>query len=110
MKQISLTQGKVALVDDEDYERVSKMKWHASFHGKEGHEKWYACTTSRDYKNHSSKIRMHRLIMGLEPGDKRVVHHKDDDGLNNQKSNLEIVANNAYNMFYSNGWKGGLPK
>jgi hypothetical protein len=28
-KEIELTQGKVAIVDDEDYELVSRYKWHA---------------------------------------------------------------------------------
>ena len=30
MKEISLTQGKVALIDDDDYEWVSQFKWYAS--------------------------------------------------------------------------------
>lgn len=29
MKEVQLTQGLVALVDDEDYERVSEYNWHA---------------------------------------------------------------------------------
>ncbi|MFH1744454.1 MAG: hypothetical protein ABIH23_36080 [bacterium] len=29
MKEISLTQGRVALVDDEDFEQVSQWKWCA---------------------------------------------------------------------------------
>lgn len=30
MKEIPLTQGYVALVDDEDYDRVSAFKWYAA--------------------------------------------------------------------------------
>lgn len=29
MKQIKLTQDKIALVDDNDYEKVASRKWHA---------------------------------------------------------------------------------
>jgi hypothetical protein len=36
MKEIPLTQGKVALVDDTDYDHLNQWKWHVKFHGRTG--------------------------------------------------------------------------
>jgi hypothetical protein len=36
MKTIPLTQGKAAIVDDDDYERLSQYKWCAHYTGHEG--------------------------------------------------------------------------
>ena len=41
MREIALTEGKVALVDDRDFERLSQWKWHAKYddHVKGGYAK-----------------------------------------------------------------------
>jgi hypothetical protein len=98
MKEIPLTKGLVALVDDEDYEWLSKMKWCDS-HG-------YAVRRARLNDNPSKKYiqQMHRAIVGLGYGEKRFVDHIDGNGLNNQRSNLRI-ANDA-----ENGWNRSANK
>jgi hypothetical protein len=85
MREIPLTQGKVALVDDEDYEKLSKIKWCAHKMSKY----FYAehCVNRLDARY---TLHMHREIMNC-PSDKEV-DHIDGDGLNNQKSNLQIVT------------------
>ena len=78
-KKIPLTQGKFAIVDDEDYERVNQYKWCAF---KSAYGVYYAMR----FEN-KKNIPMHRFILGL--GDKKIlVDHIDCDGLNNTKSNL----------------------
>jgi len=78
MRLISLTQGKFAQVDDEDFERLSQFKWHALKH----RNRWYARRVTWDgEKQHGSY--MHCDVMGVKGLD-----HRDNDGLNNQKSNL----------------------
>lgn len=44
-------------------------------------------------------VRLHRAVMGLDPGDKRQVDHINGDGLDNRRANLRIVtaAQNAQN-------------
>ena len=77
MKRIPLTQGKVAMVDDADFEYLSQFKWCFS-HG-------YAQTRGRGKKEY-----MHRVIMN-PPADKQVDHkHKTLEGLDNRRSNLRV--------------------
>jgi hypothetical protein len=85
MKQIALTQNKYTIVDDEDYELLSKYKWQAA---KSKHT-YYAITTMLiDKKPHN--VRMHRLILNAKKNDH--VDHIDHNGLNNQKSNIRICT------------------
>lgn len=88
MKQIPLTQGQFALVDDEDYEILSKFKWHAS----KERRNWYALRRGNNDSNESRLFKMHRQILGLTDS-KICIDHKDGNGLNNQKSNLRIATN-----------------
>ena len=93
MKKILLTQGKFALIDDEDYEWLSKYKWcaHKLFNT------FYAERHNPD--NHDKIIKMHREILGLTEENKNLVDHKDRNGLNNQRYNLRIASHsiNKYN-------------
>jgi hypothetical protein len=82
MKEISLTQGQVALVDDEDYDYLMQWKWH--FY-KGTHSHYAVCSLPRKNGKRTG-FRMHRLIMNTPPD--LVVDHIDHNGLNNQKSNL----------------------
>ena len=68
MKQIQLTQGKVALVDDLDYDWLSQWKWYAH---KEYGECFYAVRHSYQREGKRRLIPMHRQILGLEYGDSR---------------------------------------
>lgn len=87
MKTIPLTQGKVALVDDEDYDELSKFKWAADVRSAAGIV--YA-TRIGSRRCGRPKIYMHREILGCEKG--QFIDHRDGDGLNNCRSNLRICT------------------
>ena len=92
MKEIRLTQGKVALVDDCDYEYLSQFRWHAA---KNCRVFYAARGTFRGGKGKS--MLMHRVILAAQKGEQ--VDHIDHDGLNNRRDNLRIctTAQNAAN-------------
>lgn len=88
MKTIQLTKGEFAIVDDLDYEELSKYKWFA----------WKGRTSKCFYAMGHVNDRltwMHRFILKLPP---RVppVDHKNRNGLDNQRHNLRL-ANKALN-------------
>ncbi|WP_052640292.1 HNH endonuclease [Zavarzinella formosa] len=82
--EIDLTRGLVAIIDDEDYPLVNQHKWHAK-PALRRKDKFYAATIVRDLETGKQRtIRMHQLIFPGAPE----VDHRDDDGLNNRRSNL----------------------
>lgn len=83
MKTIPLTQGKFAIVDDEDYEWLMQWKWYAHKNGNNN----YMAARRKKYK----AILMHRTIMDA-PSDKQVDHF-DHNKLNNQRTNLRLCTN-----------------
>ncbi len=102
MKEIPLTQGKVALVDDSDFETLSKLKWACSNNGNKNVDKFYA---SRRSLVGGKKITfyMHRVIMGHPELD---IDHIDGNCLNNQRSNLRICtrSQNMMNQSKAHRW------
>lgn len=85
MKEIPLTQGRSALVDDEDYQYLIQFNWHASRYGNIYYAKRIGWVNGK-----RTSIRMHREIMGLIES-KNLCDHIDGNGLNNQKVNLRIA-------------------
>jgi len=90
MKYILLTQGKVAFVDDEDYERLSAFKWQAYNWGV-NQDCWKAFRTEWSNGRTSKHVYMHHEVLMHH----RFTDHKDGDGLNNQKENLRECTNSS---------------
>ena len=92
-KKIALTQGEYAIVDEEDYEKISSFKWHVR---KTKHAK-YAGHSERAGKTCVS-TRMHRVILGLKKGDGLEVDHINRNGLDNRRCNLRICTKQQNQM------------
>jgi hypothetical protein len=107
-KEIQLTQGFVARVDDSDFERVSQLDWCAYVNPKK--RTVYAMSRVPAGKGKIRTVYLHRWIMGEPFG--KLVDHKDGDGLNCQQGNLRIAnaiqngRNRKLNMNNTSGFKG----
>jgi len=95
MKTIPLTQGRVALVDDEDFAWLSQFRWH--YHKDKNYRHGYA----KRRKDTLSVLQMHVEILkrhGLwTPGQ---VDHENGCGLDNRKTNLRATdaTGNGHNQ------------
>jgi len=87
MKEIPLTRGLVALVDDEDFEQVSQFKWYP-------HVLPHTTYATRFVKDETGRVKtsqsMHRFLMDASKGVE--VDHKNGNGLDNQRGNLRFAS------------------
>lgn len=76
-KQIPLTKGAIALIDDEDFDRIAPLKWCCcnGYAGKQINKKF---------------VYMHRFIMNAPPD--MFVDHINGNTLDNRKSNLRLSS------------------
>ncbi len=88
MKKIKLTQGQYALVDDEDFERVSQFKWYADW--AKNIKSFYARTSIKKENGKQADMKMHRFIMSCSRD--KEIDHKNHNTLDNQKLNLRICT------------------
>ena len=103
MKEIKLTQGKVAKVDDHLFDELNKFKWFAA-----------KCVNGGFYARrlcNGKILHMHRHILGIT--EKSVhVDHEDGDSLNNQMYNIrrathkENIRNRGITKRSTCGFKG----
>lgn len=111
---IPLTQGQFAIVDADDYDWLSKHKWHAGWNT---HTQSYYAKRSQymgtvDGKRIIKTFRMHREILGLKVGDPWVDHREPSETLDNRKDNLRKASagqNKSNSRIHSNntsGYKG----
>lgn len=87
MQKVPLTQGLFALVDDEDFERVSQFKWCVI----RSHGIPYARHT--DYaqgRRKPKRVWMHKFVLNTE----QPVDHIEGDTLDNRKEKLRLCTRN----------------
>ncbi len=112
VKEIILRNGNKTIVDDEDFERISKLSWNQNFYG-------YVCsyvnagTRTNKTGNVVTKSKLVYLAREiLQAGNKEQVDHINHDKLDNRRSNLRIANHTQQKMnrrMFSNnksGFKG----
>lgn len=91
-KEIPLSQGYVALVDEEDYARLSRFAWHADVRARQVYAARMDGPTPKF---------MHREIMAPPPGvEIDHVHHQEGNVVDNRRQNLRFASksNNGRNQ------------
>ena len=86
MKEILLTQGYIALIDDEDYELVSQYKWRVQ----KVRTGYYAVRNSSRVNGKQKRIYLHRFILSPESGFE--IDHINHNGLDNRRENLRVCT------------------
>ncbi len=93
MKTLQLSQGQVALVDDEDFEALAKFKWHAGWYPSS--KTYYAKRNVKLDGGRKTTALMHRELMGAAQGQE--VDHINHNGLDNRRENVRLCIRTQNN-------------
>jgi hypothetical protein len=100
--RIETKSGHTILADDADYQLLFQYTWHAK---KGAAGRFYAWTNlPGNYTPVRRHMSMHRLLMNPPAG--MVVHHINNNGLDNRRCNLEVTTNRQ-NLRYHHDAIGG---
>ena len=88
-KEILLTKGRISLIDDIDYEYISKYKWCVNNNGR------YAVRNQQEGGKYKTVL-MHRQI--INPSIDKDIDHINGNGLDNRRSNLRICSDSQNQM------------
>jgi len=91
-KEIPLTKGLIAIVDDDDYIKLKKYNWYATMNHKNG--TWYAKRNIVTNSGKCTTITMHRQLLDSP----KMIDHINQNGLDNRRSNLR-VCNRSQNQW-----------
>ena len=105
-KEIILTQGKVTIVDNEDYDYLMQWKWQ--FHNGYARRTQHICMIGT--KRIKKQIALHRIVLNNPDG--LQVDHINGNRLDNRKENLRVctcaenVRNRSTPSNNTSGFKG----
>ena len=95
-KEIPLTQGKVAIVDDTDFDWLNQWKWYVL----NKRPRYYAAR-SVGPRGKQTRIYMHRFILdpvsGMEPD------HINGNGLDNRRANIVACTRSEHAKIHPRG-------
>lgn len=103
MKCIALSQGKYALVDEEDFDFLNQRRWRY-------HSGGYAAAYGGGGRKNQRTVLMHRVL--LNPPSGQEIDHQNGNRLDNRRSNLRLCtsqqnkANSARRSDNTSGFRG----
>lgn len=98
--KITTTSGHTILADDADGALLAQYSWYVV---KTSDGRLYA--QARDCGN-GKRIKMHRLLMA--PPKTMIVHHRNNDGLDNRRANLEVASTRQNTRYHFEGKETGI--